>query len=236
MSAESHPAPARPGAAALSPLRDFLQRLRRETYRAGPHVPLPASPTHLLREVAPAENLVSRFQTSAAMVGCRVHRVRRDEWLATVRGILRERSARTVLVEPHAETALTAERAAQLSEALEAEGVATSAQCVDESLFAADASVTGVISALAETGTLVCVSSAASARGASLIPPVHIALVSSSQLVADLFDFFERLGAWAELPANVNLITGPSKTADIEGVLVTGVHGPGEVHIVLTAD
>ncbi len=86
--------------------------------------------------------------------------------------------------------------------------------------------------AVAETGTVVCTSGPQSARGSSLLPPIHIALVSEAQLVADLFDLFPRLAA-GELPANVNLITGPSKTADIEGVLVTGMHGPGAVHLVL---
>jgi L-lactate dehydrogenase complex protein LldG len=86
--------------------------------------------------------------------------------------------------------------------------------------------------AIAETGTLVCVSGASSARGASLIPPVHIAVLEEGQILADLFDYFEQLDP-QDLPANVNMITGPSKTADIEGVLVTGMHGPGAVHVVL---
>ena len=70
------------------------------------------------------------------------------------------------------------------------------------------------------------------ARGASLIPPVHIALLDRTQIVGDLFDYFDRLASTG-LPANINLITGPSKTADIEGILITGVHGPGVVHVLL---
>ena len=62
-----------------------------------------------------------------------------------------------------------------------------------------------------------------------------MAIIADTQIVADLFDAFERLSTTGPLPANVNFITGPSKTADIEGVLVTGMHGPGEVHIVVVS-
>jgi L-lactate dehydrogenase complex protein LldG len=52
-------------------------------------------------------------------------------------------------------------------------------------------------------------------------------------ILPDLCDCLALISAGSQLPANVNLITGPSKTADIEGILVTGVHGPREVHVIL---
>ena len=62
---------------------------------------------------------------------------------------------------------------------------------------------------------------------------MHVAVVDTTQVLPDLYDCLDALGERPQLPANVSLITGPSKTADIEGELVTGVHGPGELHVVL---
>jgi L-lactate dehydrogenase complex protein LldG len=190
-------------------------------------------PTTDLREVAAGDDLVARFCTSAESAGCRVYRSNDHDWLAVVRRIMGDHAAHTVLIEPQPGTALSTQRAAALGAALEADGIATTDERTDEVLFSVDVGITGVLGAVAETGTLMCASSATAARGATLIPPIHIALVAESQIVGDLFDLFAQLGAGPDLPAAVSLITGPSKTADIEGVLVTGVHGPGEVHIVI---
>jgi len=219
--------------AVSSAVRDFLARLARACPPDAASTPLPAESPATLRAVSPDDDLPARFARSAESAGCGVRRAGADDWPAAIAELLAAHSARRVLVEPQPGTALTAERAALLQTALRAAGVAVVTERDDETLFTVDAAVTGVQRAIAETGTLVCMSGAASARGASLIPPVHIALVSTDQLVADLFDLFEWLAERGALPANVNLITGPSKTADIEGVLVTGVHGPGAVHIVL---
>jgi L-lactate utilization protein LutC len=72
-------------------------------------------------------------------------------------------------------------------------------------------------------------------RLASLLPPVHVAIVDSSQILPDLFDLFARLetSGTAALASNLVLITGPSKTGDIELKLTTGVHGPGQWHVVI---
>ena len=99
-----------------------------------------------------------------------------------------------------------------------------------DELFAADVGITGVVGLLAETGSLIVHATSSEPRSGSLLPPVHIAIGRRDQIVADVFDVFETK---ALLPSNLVLITGPSKTGDIELKLVTGVHGPGEVHILV---
>jgi L-lactate dehydrogenase complex protein LldG len=104
-----------------------------------------------------------------------------------------------------------------------------------DGVFQADAGVTGVDYLIAETGSIVLSSRSDQPRTTSLLPPIHIAVADRSQLLPDLFDLFGLQNAPGSqgLPACVSLITGPSKTGDIELKLVTGVHGPGEVYVVL---
>lgn len=96
---------------------------------------------------------------------------------------------------------------------------------------AADVGLTGVDAALAETGTAVVSSGPGRSRLTPLLPPVHIALIASSQLTADLF-------SWTAArkdppPAAMTLISGPSKTADIEQTMAIGVHGPKRFIVIL---
>jgi L-lactate utilization protein LutC len=106
-----------------------------------------------------------------------------------------------------------------------------------DALFAADLGISGVAYLVAETGSVVVASRPDEPRSLSLLPPVHIAVANRDQLVADLFDLFAALGPGGgtapAMPSCLTLITGPSKTGDIEMKLVTGVHGPGELHVVL---
>jgi L-lactate dehydrogenase complex protein LldG len=106
-----------------------------------------------------------------------------------------------------------------------------------DQLFAADLGISGVDYLVAETGTVVMHSRTDQPRSLSLLPPVHIAVAEPAQIVPDLFDLFEPApdGTPISLPSCISLITGPSKTGDIELRLVTGVHGPGEIHLILIA-
>jgi L-lactate utilization protein LutC len=101
-----------------------------------------------------------------------------------------------------------------------------------EQLLAADIGITSADYALAETGTLALFARPGQERLASLLPPVHVAIVERSQVLADLFDLFALLEG-ENLPSNLVLITGPSKTGDVELKLTTGVHGPRELHVVV---
>jgi L-lactate utilization protein LutC len=105
-----------------------------------------------------------------------------------------------------------------------------------EPFFTADVGITGVDYLVAETGSVALLCWPGEPRALSLLPPVHIAVAERWQLVPDLFDLFAALpveGGRPRLPSCLSLITGPSKTGDIELRLVTGVHGPGEIHVVL---
>jgi len=126
-----------------------------------------------------------------------------------------------------------------LAEALRAAGlepVAVDALPAGEeraAFFAADAGVSGVDFLIAETGSLALDDRPDQPRSLSLLPPLHVAVADRSQLLPDLFDLF---AGRRDMPSCLSLITGPSKTGDIELRLVTGVHGPGELHVVVVSD
>lgn len=102
-------------------------------------------------------------------------------------------------------------------------------------LLPCDVGITSCDWAIAETGTLVMRSRPGQERVASLLPPMHIAIVERRQIVPDLIDVVNHLTAAGleALPSNVTLITGPSKTGDIELQLTTGVHGPGKWRVIV---
>jgi len=93
-----------------------------------------------------------------------------------------------------------------------------------------DAEVSHAAYALADTGSVVLLSSD-EPRSRSLLPFVHVTVVHEDRILPDLEALFETLGS--DLPSSVAIVTGPSRSADIEQKLAVGVHGPGVVHIVL---
>jgi L-lactate dehydrogenase complex protein LldG len=93
--------------------------------------------------------------------------------------------------------------------------------------------ITSADYALADTGTLVMISSPHEARLISLLPPAHIAVVPSNRILSGLDELFATIPLPAEQTSSMVLITGPSRTADIEQILVRGVHGPGKIAVVV---
>ena len=108
----------------------------------------------------------------------------------------------------------------------------------DEASGADLVGITGCYCALAETGTLVLLSGAQTIASTHLLPETHIAIVAASRIVAGMEDAFalmrtERGGAEVMMPRAINMVSGPSRTGDIEQTIVLGAHGPYRVHIIV---
>jgi len=94
--------------------------------------------------------------------------------------------------------------------------------------------ITGCFRAIAETGTLMLCSGAATPATVSLLPETHIAVVPASAILASMEEVWGAARAeFGQVPRAVNFISGPSRTGDIEQTIVLGAHGPYRVHIVI---
>ncbi|OAI53593.1 hypothetical protein AYO44_04165 [Planctomycetaceae bacterium SCGC AG-212-F19] len=222
---------------------DFLRRVQQalqEGNRPGAAADIP--PRGAVGYQGGGPDPLAHFCQELTAAGGQAHPVRdQDQAVAKVLELVRESGARTALLGRGAfvdglglEAHLTGQGVAVVTP----EGV--SAPTAREPLFAADIGITGVDFLIAETGSVALLARPGEPRSFSLLPPVHIAVAHHSQILPDLFDLFARLGAKpadgagrVKMPSCVSLITGPSKTGDIELRLVTGVHGPGAIHVVL---
>lgn len=100
----------------------------------------------------------------------------------------------------------------------------------------AEVGITTAVVACAETGTLALAFDRNHARSTSLVPPCHIAVLETSRLVDSYVELIGRMAALSPIPSGIQLITGPSGSADIEMIHIQGMHGPTDVHVVLVAE
>ncbi len=217
---------------------EFLAAVREATRHAIPPrshdtEPVPDEPG---RMPEPGD-LTGKFVERAEIAGASVHRVGSSQEIApTIASILREAGLSSALFAT-APLLDDASVATQLSNEFTVSQWTPNAPEGEtrDAAFAMECGVTGVDYAVAETGSLVICAAPEQGRSVSLLGRLHVAVVDSSQIIPDLYDLAPRLESDFPdgMPSNVNVITGPSKTADIELNLVIGVHGPGQVHIIL---
>ncbi len=191
-----------------------------------------------------SSELAERMAEAAAVIGWKVHRVANQEDAANViASICEQKSATSVLRSTHevltqvgVDAAVTNTGASIGTTEHSGEN---SSDLVDQSktaAFKADIGITGVDYAIAETGTVVLHPRSGLSRLVSLAPPTHIAVLRPGEVLESLDELFamERNDfSSGELAGSMNLISGPSKTADIEGTTVTGIHGPLEAHLII---
>ncbi|MCE9590859.1 MAG: LUD domain-containing protein [Planctomycetes bacterium] len=221
-----------------TPREEFLGRVRTALGRsvtAKPPQP-PKVDESIARLARPSDDLVKMFIQRANLVGMKARAIRAEALTREVLACLAEVKAKRIVV-----SVGTIPQALGLKESMRKAGHEVVEWQNHKGLdvqFDTDAGVTDVHAALAETGTMVVSSDAGHSRGLSLVPPVHVGIVRKSDILPDMLDYWARFRGVepGKLPANTVFITGPSKTADIEGVLVTGVHGPGVVFVLIVED
>jgi L-lactate dehydrogenase complex protein LldG len=214
----------------------MLQRIREAVTagnRAGGMAPLPERGG--IGYQGAGGDVAARFRDEFAAAGGHPHLVAdRDAARSLLVDLLRARSIRRVFAGQDNVLA-----ALGVGESLRAEGfevvlAGTPEAERRETIFQAEAGVSGVDYLIAETGSVILASRPEQPRALSLLPPLHVAIAERAQLLPDLFDLFAVRGTnQQEVPACLSIVTGPSKTGDIELRLVTGVHGPGEIHVIL---
>ena len=178
---------------------------------------------------------IDRLATQMGAIRTEVHLVAADRWTDTLASLARQRGWETLLYGPGSPISTDIETAWSVDAAGLPALVAYSGPVENfkADLFRFDAGITSVRAGVADPGAIVLWPDAIEPRLISLVPPVHVAVLDADTIAGSLPELMAAEN-WADgMPTNALLISGPSKTADIEFTLVFGVHGPKELIVII---
>ncbi len=218
---------------------DFLENVKRSldaSYLPDARAQRPLSPP--LSPFIPAD-LISQFTQEAEILRSNIYRVNSEaDVLSTIVQIFEDFQTREYIAwaeenlpVPNLKARLTAHGLTEREFSISNYPAARTKTL--QSLSDVQIGITGALAGLADTGSLVIPGGEGKSRLASLLPIVHIALLKADDLFPTLAHFVDAHPNAARDTANLNIISGPSRTADIEQTLTLGVHGPKFVHIIL---
>lgn len=178
---------------------------------------------------------LDRFQQMLEASHADVLRASADTWAAELARRLAAAGVRRLLIDPSRAEGAALVRA--LPDSVAAQSYARPIEAWKDELFETiDAGFTVVRSGIAATGTLIVEPDAGSPRTVSLVPPLHVALIYADTLHTDLH-VAVAAERWRDgMPTNLVMISGPSKTSDIQQTLAYGAHGPRALWVVIVTD
>ncbi len=180
---------------------------------------------------------IEKLKTLMEAMRTEVHITNKQDWLGLLEDILRQRNIKDLLYGPRTPIGAALEQRWQNSAGGLPELVPYDVEVeeIKERIFNVAAGITSTMGGIADTGALILWSSEEEPRLMSLVPPIHFAILRADRIYNSLLEVMQKENWSANMPTNAFLISGPSKTADIELVLAFGVHGPKEL-IVLVVD
>jgi L-lactate dehydrogenase complex protein LldG len=211
----------------------ILARLKAAAPASGNALPDVAGWFTAHRVVESAADKAKRFRACIELAHAEVHAVTPANWLSTLRQVLRDKGLDKILVSEE-----TTHGCAVLDEfprqGIDCQTYDVPIEAWKTQLFQqTPASLTAARAAIAETGTLILWPDAAEPRLMSLVPPVHFVLLDATKIYNTFFEAMSAEGWKDGLPTNSLLISGPSKTADIQQTLAYGAHGPKELVVLM---
>lgn len=204
---------------------EILNRVRAAVGRSeGQAVKPPTPPRIRIPEIAPEERY-EMFKARLEVLGGRVYRAAR---LADAAGVVAEIRPPGTAVASNAPIL----RDAGITALPDVITGLTEEARIREMCAHAACGITGADYGMAQTGSLVTIA-ASEARLVSLLPPVHIGVLRMSRMLTGLDEFYTLVPKPADAACSTVFITGPSRSADIEMILVRGVHGPKAIHVIV---
>ena len=185
------------------------------------------------------EQRIARLRQLMEAVHTEVHLSTQAGWPALLAQLLKDRQIPSLLVAPGTEHGQQLARYWQ-----QADADLPTLKAYDRPIEAwktelfndTPASLTSTLGAIAATGSLILWPTPDEPRLMSLVPPVHFALLKASQIRDNFYQVQQEMNWAAGMPTNALLVSGPSKTADIEQVLAYGAHGPKDLILLILED
>ena len=190
--------------------------------------PIPAKTYNQAEKIEKLKTLMEAMRTE-------VHVTDAQNWIYNLEEILKTRELKSLVYPPETTLGETLQShwgkdAGGLPQLIPYE---TEIEDFKDRLFSIDAGITTVAGAIADPGALILWPSNKEPRLMSLVPPIHIAVLEADKIFSSFLEAMQKEKWATKMPTNVVLISGPSKTADIEMTLAFGVHGPRELIVLI---
>ena len=212
----------------------IFARLSAGSRQPSTSVPQPAPMP--VKTYSPTEK-IEKLKTLMEAMRTEVHITSAQNWIHQLEEILRKRELKSLVYPPQTTLGDTLESHWENDPSGLPQLIPYEKEIEDfkDRLFTIDAGITSTAGAIADPGALILWPSEKEPRLMSLVPSIHIAVLEADKIYSSFLEAMQKEKWSTKMPTNVVLISGPSKTADIEMTLAFGVHGPKEL-IVLILD